>query len=141
VTVVCAITLAAGYTRTLKDRLFSSLAGFLSGVLASSTSLGGPPVVLFMHNQNWKKETIHPNLAAYFSFLGFWSLIALSISGLIEAHMILSAVSLVPALLIGTYIGLTVFRKINVSYFRWVSMLIIICSGILGILSGTGIIS
>jgi uncharacterized membrane protein YfcA len=141
VTVVCAVTLAVGYTKTLvKDRLFSGIAGFFSGVLASSTSLGGPPVVLFMHNQNWEKESIHPNLAAYFLFLSSWSLIALYISGLIETHMVLSAVSLVPSLLIGTCVGLIVFRRIDNRYFRWLSMFIIICSGILGILSGIKII-
>ncbi|MFC1899448.1 sulfite exporter TauE/SafE family protein [Chloroflexota bacterium] len=140
VTVVCAVPLAIGFTKTLrKDRLFSGVAGFFSGILSSSTSLGGPPVVLFMHSQDWKKEIIHPSLAAYFSFLNLWSIIALYISGLIQIQMILSALSLAPALLIGTGAGIIVFRKINVRYFRWFSLAVIICSGVLGILSGTGV--
>ncbi len=137
VTVFFAIPLVLGFSKTFKqEKLFGSISGFLSGILASSTSLGGPPVVLFMHSQNWKKDTIHPNLATYFSFLNVSSLVALSVSGLIDAQTIINAVSLAPALLIGTGLGILIFRKINTRYFRWFSLTIVICAGILGILSG-----
>ncbi|MFC1941924.1 TSUP family transporter [Chloroflexota bacterium] len=52
-TIIFAIPLAVGFTRTfLNERLACSISGFLSGILATSTSLGGPPVVLLMHNQS-----------------------------------------------------------------------------------------
>ncbi len=137
VTVFFAIPLVLGFSKTFKqEKLFGSISGFLSGILSSSTSLGGPPVVIFMHSQNWKKDTIHPSLATYFSFLCVWSLVAFFVSGLIDAQTIINAVSLAPALLIGTGLGILVFRKINARYFRWFSLAIIVCAGILGILSG-----
>ena len=77
VTVFFAIILTLGFSKTFKrEKIAGSIAGLLSGVLTSSTSLGGPPVVLFMHNQNWSNQTIHSGLAAYFLFTGFWSLVA-----------------------------------------------------------------
>ena len=140
VTVFFAIPLALGFTKAFtRERLACSISGFLSGILSASTSLGGPPVVLFMHNQNWHKEAIHSNLAAYFMFLCSFSLIALSVSGFIDAQIIMGAASLVPALLVGIGLGMVTFTRINPRFFRGLSLAIIICAGILGILSGLGI--
>lgn len=142
VTVSFAIPLALGFSKALtREKLACGISGFLSGVLSSSTSLSGPPIILFMHNQNWQKDIIHPSLAVYFLFTCFWSLLALSVSGLIDAQIIISAASLVPALLIGVGLGMLAFRRINALYFRWLSMAIVVCAGILGILSGVGVFS
>jgi len=142
VTVSCAVLLALGFSSTFtREKLGSAVAGFLSGVLSSSTSLGGPPVVLFMHNQNWRKDVIYSSLAAYFLFACFWSLIALYISGLVDTQIIVVAASLTPALLSGVGLGIIFFRRINARHFRRLSIAIVICAGILGILSGLGVIS
>lgn len=142
VTVSCAVLLALDFSRTLhREKLGSSVAGFLSGVLSSSTSLGGPPVILFMHNQNWQKDVIHSSLAVYFLFACFWSLIALYMSGLVDTQIIVEAASLTPALLSGVGLGIMFFRRINARYFRHLSIVIVLCAGILGILSGLGILS
>ena len=142
VTITSAILLSLGLSKTLsREKLAGGVAGFVGGTLSSSTGIGGPPVVLFMHNQNWQKETIHTNLAAYFLFATSFSLVALTVSGLVDTQLIISAVSLAPALLAGVGLGILVFRRINTLYFRWLSIAIVICSGTLGILSGLGVFS
>jgi uncharacterized membrane protein YfcA len=113
----------------------------LGGLLGATTSLSGPPVVLFMHNQNWPKETIHSSLAAYFTFHGVCSFGALTIAGIVEVPTLVNAGSLMPALLIGTVAGMVAFRRLSQRLFRIITLVIIICAGILGILSGTGILS
>ena len=95
-------------------------------------------MVLFMHNQNWRKEMIHSSLAAYFLFSCSWSLIALSASGLIDAQIIMSIATLMPAFLVGIGLGMVTFRRINPRFFRRLTLAIVICTGILGILSGLG---
>ena len=140
VIVFFAIPLAIGFTRTFRrEKPIALVAGFLSGVLNSSTSLGGPPVVLFMHNQKWPKEVIHPSLAAYFLFASLFTLLGLFIAVLIDIPLVVTAVSLAPAMLIGVGIGMLAFRKINEHFFRMLSIAIVFCSGILAILSGLGI--
>ncbi|MFC1917569.1 sulfite exporter TauE/SafE family protein [Chloroflexota bacterium] len=139
VTVSSAIILSLGLSKTFsRENLAGVFAGFISGTLSSSTGLGGPPVVLFVHNQNWQRDVIHTGLAAYFLFASSLSLVALTIPGLVDRQIIISAISLAPALFAGVGLGMVVFRRINARYFRWASMAIIICSGILGILSGLG---
>ena len=141
VVIICfAILVASGFRKTLAgERLSSGIAGFFSGILSSSTSLGGPPVVLFMHSQKWLKEIIHPSLAGYFLFLGGCSLGALSLSGQVSIETVITAVSLAPALVVGTGLGMVVFHRVNARFFRALSVAIVICAGLLGIISGMGI--
>ncbi len=135
-----AIPLALGFAKVfVKERLACSISGFVSGFLSTSTSMGDSPAVLFMHNQNWRKEVIHSSLAAYFLFSSSCSLVALSIADFVDTHIIIFAASLMPALLVGTGMGMLVFRRINHRFFRGVSLAIIIGAGILGIVSGLGI--
>lgn len=141
VVIVCfAVLVAFGFRKTFAgERMSSGVAGFFSGILSSSTSLGGPPIVLFMHSQDWPKDIIHPSLAGYFLFLGSCSLGALSLSGQVTTETIISAASLAPALLAGTGLGMVVFHRVNARFFRGFSVAIVICAGLLGIISGVGL--
>jgi len=138
-TVFFAVPLAVGFSRVFsRETPLGGLAGVISGVLNSSTSLGGPPVVLFMHNQQWPKDMIHPSLAAYFLLASILSLAGLVISGLIDVPILVTAGSLTPALPAGVGLGMLLFRRINERHFRTLSIAIVFCSGILAILSGLG---
>lgn len=136
------IPLILGFSRPfLREKQASLVTGFTSGILAGSTSLSGPPVVIFMHNQDWQKAEVHSGLAAYFLFVSSAALVGLALTGLINAQLLISTASLIPSIIIGTGLGIVTFRKINVSLFRRITMLIVLCTGILGILSGLGVIS
>ncbi len=135
------IPIAFGYYKSFaNERLSGGLAGFISGILATSTSLAGPPIVLFMHSQNWPKEKIYPNLAAQLMVLTTSSLIALSISGDVKPGLIITAASFAPVMFIGIYAGMFLFRWTSARFFKNLSTIIVICAAILGILSGFGII-
>ena len=138
--IICfAVLLAFGFGKAFsRERLSSGVTGLISGVLSTSTSLAGPPVVLFMHGQKWPKEIIHPSLAGYFTLLGIFSLGALWLAGHVNAGMIIMAASLAPALLTGTGLGIIVFNRVNARFFRVLSLAIVICAGLLGIISGVG---
>ena len=101
IVIIMAVLLVMGLRKTFtNERLSSIIAGFSSGILATSTSLGGPPVVLFMHSQNWPKDIIHPSLAAYFTFLSCCSLGALSLFIQVNVGMVIQVASLIPAMLL-----------------------------------------
>ena len=141
VVVAFAIPLALGFTYPFRrERPLAGAVGVTTGFLAASTSIGGPPMVLFMHNQGWDKEEIHPSLAACFVVMSVGALVGLLIPGLVDASMALTAVSLAPALLIGTAVGIAFFRRINARLFRRLSVVIIFGAGIAAVLSGAGVI-
>ncbi len=142
ITILCfTIPIAFGYYKSFANERFSGgLAGFLSGILATSTSLAGPPVVIFMHSQNWPKEKIHSNLAAQLMVITISSLVALYISGDVSPDLIITAASFAPVMFIGIYAGMSLFRCTSARFFKNLSAIIVICAAILGILSGFGII-
>jgi uncharacterized protein len=140
-TVIFAILLVFKLTpHCTNERLASGIAGLMSGILTTSTSLGGPPVVLFMHNQCWQKEEIYPSLSAFFLISTGASLIGLSISGMVTLDILLTAASLAPGLVIGVFLGMLAFKRVNEWYFRILSVAVVVVTGILAILSGFGII-
>ncbi|MFH1651203.1 MAG: sulfite exporter TauE/SafE family protein [Chloroflexota bacterium] len=137
-----AVPLALGYRRSFgRERVSAGIAGFLSGVLITSTSLGGPPIVLFLHNQDWPKEKIYPSLAAQFMAIATTSLVVFAFAGNITPPLLLNAVSLAPVMFIGINAGMILFRRVNPRFFRLFSMFVVIGAAIMGILSGFGVLS
>ncbi len=70
-----------------------------------------------------------------------FSLIALYVSNQVHVETIVTAASLLPAMLIGVIVGVRTFDRTDSRLFQRLSMAIVIGAGILGILSGTGILS
>lgn len=139
-TVAFAIPIALGTTLTFRrQRLASIIAGLVSGAVNASTSLGGPPLVLFMYSQKWAKELSYASLAIALLGISGLSLVALALSGLVDSGTTLGALSLLPALAIGLFIGTRVFSRMNVRAFRLLGIGVVIVSGIVGVLSGMGI--
>jgi uncharacterized protein len=142
VTILFAIPLTIGITKVFtRERLAGGVAGFFSGFIGTATSLGGPPVVLFMHNQDWQKDKIHSGLATYFLITAPFTLVALALAGLINTKTVVLAASLVPAMFLGIFLGMITFRRINARFFRGLSLAVIIVSGAFGIISGLGLLS
>jgi uncharacterized membrane protein YfcA len=142
VTILFTIPLAIGITRVFtRERLASGVAGFFSGVIGTATSLGGPPVVLFMHNQDWPKEKIHSGLATYFMITAPFTIVALALAGLIDTQTVALTASLAPAMFLGIFLGILAFRRINARFFRGLSLAVIIGAGAFGIISGLGLLS
>jgi len=140
VTVLFAILLVLKLTpHFTNERLASGIAGFMCGIFGTSVSLGGPPVILFMHTQSWPKEEIYPSLSLFFLVSTGASLIGLSISGIITTDMLLMSASLAPGLIIGVFLGLLAFKHVNQWFFRILSVVVVIGAGILAVLSGLGI--
>jgi len=140
-TVGFAIPIALGLGVTFKkEKMAAGICGLLSGTIGTSTSLGGPPVVLFMHSQNWSKVLSYSTITTAFILNGLLSLSAFFFSGLLTGEIAIGAASLVPALVAGLWTGRLVFPRVNIRLFRLFSIAIIIVSGVLGVLSGLGIL-
>lgn len=134
--IVFAIPLALGHSHRFKrERLICGASGFASGVLASSTSLAGPPVVLFLLNQGWEKETLRASLAAYFLFAGLAALTALGASGALSGELVVGALAYVPAVLLGFFLGRKVLPRLNAELFRRIAVLVVVVAGLLGIIT------
>lgn len=105
-----------------KKTLFG--AGFLSGVMGTTSSIGGPAIALVMLNE--PADRIKANMAAYFSVSSAISIILLCASGLFTWWHLKYALYLVPAVFLGNYLASKVSHRIDEKAIR--PMLLIMCS-------------
>lgn len=134
---VFAVLLALGIRRKVKSEKFASvMVGLISGLLKGSTSLSGPPLVLFFVNQDQEKEIFRANLTGYFLIMGTLASIALAIGKLVSLSVLgYSAWFVVPTIL-GTWLGSKICFRVNPFLFRYLSLAVVIIAGILCTLSG-----
>ncbi|MHB1415222.1 MAG: sulfite exporter TauE/SafE family protein [Chloroflexota bacterium] len=114
----------------------TAVVGLVSGVLASSTSMSGPPVILFGVNQAWPKETFRANLIGFFVFSDAFALALLIASGLFTQEMLTNTVLVLPAVAVGVLLGNAAFKRFSVGVFYRVVVLSVIVTGALGAYGG-----
>jgi uncharacterized protein len=97
--------------RGLKLRGSPAGPGFLSGVLATSTGLSGPPMVLYLLGHRARPAEVRDTLAAVFLATGALTIVALAVGDLLHPaeHMLL----LLAATIAGQVLGRVVFRRLG----------------------------
>jgi len=120
-----------------RHRLAKIVVGFLSGFLGATTSLNGPPIVLYMMNEGGEKTTMRADLVRYF-FLGNTATLSMAyfMGGLPTNNLSLYAITAIPAILLSWLIGEKVFHVIDVTLFRRLSLAVISVSAFLTLGSG-----
>ncbi|WP_434359762.1 sulfite exporter TauE/SafE family protein [Parasalinivibrio latis] len=100
------------------------IAGFLSGLIGTTTSIGGPPMALIM--QNSEATNLRANLSLFFWFSSLLSLVALYMTGhFTEIHLKAAAMAL-PTMLIGNLIAYRIAPYIDKKWIRY--GLLVLCS-------------
>nr|WP_246305787.1 sulfite exporter TauE/SafE family protein [Nocardioides marinisabuli] len=79
------------------------VAGAVSGVTGTATSIGGPPLALLYQHQ--PPRTIRTTLAVYFMVGAALSLAGLGLAGQLDLHTLLLALLLAPVLGVGAVLG------------------------------------
>jgi uncharacterized membrane protein YfcA len=85
--------------------------GFLSGVLATSTGLSGPPMVLYLLGRDARPAEVRDTLAAVFLITGFLTIAALAVAGLLDPTD--GVLVLLVATVAGQVAGRFVFRRLG----------------------------
>lgn len=136
IVVPSSLVLLLGHSHQFKrDHLGCSVAGFAGGILTASTSLGGPPVVLFLINQGLTLEKFVGTIAAYFMFVGIISISVFSSLGMITTDLLIRIATLIPVSLLGIYIGIKVMPKINMTLFRRIGLSIVCITALVIVVS------
>lgn len=138
--VICALGMLLGWQRTVRrERLMLLPVGLLSGALHGSTGMGGPPVILFLTNQELEKQSLRVNLISYFACLGVVSLISQYVGGLLTAEVMKNWLMLVPAAALGTWTGIKLSRRTDQKRFRQITLSILMLTGASAIASSLGL--
>lgn len=108
-------------------------AGFLSGFMGTSTSIGGPPMALVMQHQ--ENDFIRANLAAFFVVSSIMSLAMLSSIGRFGMEHIMISLPLMPATLAGYWVGMRTMHRISHENLRRFSLVLCVIAGLAAIAS------
>jgi uncharacterized membrane protein YfcA len=112
-----------------EGRAWDTVVGALSGVLNTSTSMSGPPVVLHLQSQGTKQGSFRASLAAYFLVGSSIAVVLLALSGQVGRDNLVHVLAGIPGIALGVWSGNKVFRRLNGQRFRGVVIAVLFVSG------------
>jgi len=135
VVVVFALALFSGLRYSRAPRPATSLAlGGIVGVLLGATSVGAPPVILYLLASSDSHTVIRANLTVFVTAISVIGLIMLSAIGAITVPVAADAGVAVIPFLIATWLGGKLFGKMNELVARRTALSLMLFMGVIGLL-------
>lgn len=110
--------------------------GFLSGVLTTSISVSGPPIVLWLEAHGIGPSEFRASLAASFLALnltGWVLLIATEGSPQVDAGVVMPLLGMV---VVGYVLGTLAFRRLESERFFGIALALVLCTGAASLVAG-----
>jgi uncharacterized membrane protein YfcA len=132
--IVFSLLLLLGWRYRGKPRLVTSLGlGALSGAMLGATSVGGPPVILYLLSGPDPVATTRANLTLYVTVTSLIGIVMLVEQRIFDAQSAWMSLWLAPAYCAGLLLGIRVFPRFDARRFRrfTLAILIVVSGGIL----------
>lgn len=134
VVVVSSLALLTGWRyRGAKPLLATLAVGSISGLLMALTSLGNPPVMLYLLSSRDSAATNRANFTGYFAITLLALIALMSLSGLIDWSVLSTVAMLLPLFIGAAWLGSRLFRKSSEALYRRVALCILLCAGLYGL--------
>lgn len=134
IVVAFAILLVRGLPeREFKHPVLAPFAGFISGVMSTSTALSGPPIILFFTVSKFPVHAFRVTIATYFVLLDLFGMPALIRGDFVTRDDLEVALVLIPMAFIGRFAGNRLSRRFSREQFFRFTLIILIATGALGI--------
>jgi uncharacterized protein len=104
--------------------------GFLNGLLAGLTGLVGIVVVIWCQLRNWPKDIQRAVFQPVLLATILTSTVSLSVAGAVTAETTKLYLFGLPCMLIGTWVGLKLYGKLDDAKFRKIILLLLLVSGL-----------
>lgn len=116
----------AGY-----HKVILTTTGVLSGILGASLAMPGPLVMLYLSRTTLSKDEIRATMISFFVFVYIAILVLQSVVIGVERQTWMTSAYLVPAALIGVFVGHQISKRINERLFKGLILIILIVTGIM----------
>lgn len=134
VVLVFALILLVGWRYHGPKKMPYSLGvGGLSGVLMAATSLGNPPVMVYLLSSQDRAETNRANFTGYFAVTLTTLLVWMGIKGLIAEAALVRALVLLLPFMGAAWAGARLFRKSSEALYRRVALCVLVGAGLYGL--------
>ena len=110
-------------------------AGFISGVLATSLSTNGPPLVFALQARQLPADRFRATISTVFAFSNIGGLALFIASGQITRDGIVAAVVTVPAMFLGQLLGYPIRKHVHGERFRWLVLVLLVVAAISAIVN------
>ena len=133
--VILSLVLLSGKRWKLKRERTSQLfIGFLSGILAGSLGISGPPIILFLSNKGVQKDEFRANLSGYFFLINIFTIPVYILNGLFTKEVFHYTLNWLPALIIGVAAGTFFARKIKPEKFGKLVLILLLLTGLVSLI-------
>ena len=130
-----AVVMLAGWRwRGMRGAVPSALVGSISGAMMATTSVGGPPVLLYMLSSQDSPATVRANAIMYYFATQLVLLALMFATGIAGFPAMLRAVFLFPFMLSGSWLGVRLFRGADETFYRRVALGLLLGVGMFGLL-------
>ncbi len=122
--------LARGWRLRGTGRRWDVGTGFVSGILNTSTSMSGPPVVLYLQGRGLSPAAFRGTTTGYFLATSAGAAAMLAFSGTLTGEVALLALAALPASQAGRFAGNRLFRRFDERRFRRLVFAILVVSAV-----------
>lgn len=128
VVVMFSLMLLLGLRYNGSPRTATSIAlGSLVGALLGATSVGAPPVVLYLMSGPDPVAVTRANLTLFVTAISIIGLVMLAVAGVISAKLWISALALSVVFLFATWLGGKLFVRLSETSVRRLALLLMLC--------------
>jgi uncharacterized membrane protein YfcA len=134
--VLFTILLHWGKLRLPQNAILTGVAGFFSGLLNTSTSMSGPPVLILLAGQGLPKDQFRRTLVSFFFVSGLVAALMLVVSGVMTPQRISYGVVAIPFAFLGGYVGDRLSTRLPERPFRALALAVLFVAGAYSVVSG-----
>ncbi len=128
---IFALVLLTGWRYTGPRPLPATLGvGAVSGVLIAMTSLGNPPVILYLLAGSDRAAVNRANFTGYFAVTLVAVILMMAVQGLIGESVLTRVVVLLPVFMLAAWVGSRLFRRSSEQLYRRVALVILLLAGL-----------
>ena len=105
--------------------------GAISGAMTGATSLGGPPVLMYLLSSPARAESNRANIITYFGLISLVLVVALLLEGIYTSATWWRGLFLTPVFMGGAWIGARAFDRTSEATFRRLVLYFLLAIGVL----------
>lgn len=105
--------------------------GTVSGALGAAFSTNGPPVILHVSSQDWPADVKKAVLSLFFFSSSVITVGAFVASGLVTPTVLDLALRAIPALILGTFAGIVLYRRLSAGGYQRLVFSLVLAMGLM----------
>ena len=122
-----------------RNTLSSLVTGALSGLLRASTSMAGPPVVLYTLSHEQEIEEFRSTVLALFLVTGVLTVPGFIVADLISRDALVATAVAIPGMAVGLLVGSRLRLRVQPKLFRTLVLAVLVITSIGVIVSASGV--